>query len=537
VSVIVPAVARLPARQGNPVARSLYRAAAPLLTVALTGLALFVRSLGLTHSFELWVDEMVYADLGASMVHGVPRLADGPFFLHPPGFFLLEAGVIRVFGLPTEDSMRLVFELRWVTAVLGALSVGLAFMLMRRLAGSWLALAGALILVYDPFMLRINSRVFLETLACLAVIAGQLVLVDYLQRRDRKWRRCRLLVAGLLLGYAVVTKDTFAIIVVAPLLLAVAWRRTLRIRDVSVVLAGVVLPYAVWVATVWGAGYMHDFVTAKTQGVLRLIGARKTTGFTAPGAPSLVNRLLDQAQHYGTSYVLLLACPLLGVLVAFSARPERRLIGLSAVTLGAYAAYLVAFGTLEEQYAYPVIPTSVTGLAVAGAEIAERRARLRPAAATAVAGMMGASALLGMHLERQHDDGFLSFRAWVDTHLAADARVGVTNDTSIRAFGNDPRFGAWATPATLNQAAAEYVLTVSLPTEQGYALAQPSLLDWLSANALPVWRYSGPTNGQTVLWVLGHDSLSRAALDGGDEPVPGRLDPGTLGPGAFRVGR
>ena len=62
------------------------------LSTVLPALALIlgafgVRSVGLTSSFELWVDEMLYAELGASVARGeMPNLPDGPFFLHPPGY-------------------------------------------------------------------------------------------------------------------------------------------------------------------------------------------------------------------------------------------------------------------------------------------------------------------------------------------------------------------------------------------------------------------------------------------------------------------
>src|SRR3954469_24948143 len=163
------------------------------LAVTLSALAFGVRSIGRTRAFELWVDEMLYADLGASVSRGeLPRLPDGPFFLHPPGFFLLEGGVIKLFGLPTADSMNLVYDLRWLSAALGALTTGLVFLLIRRVAGTWPAVWGALVLVFEPFVLRINSRVFLETVAGLAVVAGAVTpgAPPPAGRGARGWRAC-----------------------------------------------------------------------------------------------------------------------------------------------------------------------------------------------------------------------------------------------------------------------------------------------------------------------------------------------------------
>ena len=44
--------------------------------------------------YDLFRDEVIYADLGHSVTHGgFPRL-QGPFFLHGPAFFYLEAVLV-----------------------------------------------------------------------------------------------------------------------------------------------------------------------------------------------------------------------------------------------------------------------------------------------------------------------------------------------------------------------------------------------------------------------------------------------------------
>jgi hypothetical protein len=524
-------------------------AASPaLMATALAGVALGIRSIGLVRSFELWVDEMLYADLGASVSRGeMPRLADGPFFLHPPGFFLLEAGVIRLFAIPTRDSMNLVFDLRWLTAVLGSLTVGVAFLLIRRVAGDWPAAWGALALALEPFVLRINSRVFLESLGGLTLTAGLLVLVRYMQRpvagrlpRGRHRRRRRrvrrpgeptvhLLAAGLLLGYAVFTKDAFAFFALVPVVLAVTWKRTLALRDAAVVLAGAAVPYTLYLVVVSLTGYLGQLTRAKTAGVLRLVGTHDTTGFNAPGAPSLIDRLVDQVLHYGTSYVILLLCPLAGLVALSSERPERRLVGLTAVTTGAYGVYMVAFGTAEEQYAYPIMIAGVMALAVVARMAMDHGPTLRSATVPLLALFLAASMTLGTLQETTRDDGLRTFRTWAQEHLPATARVGATNGTSGYAFADDPRFGPWSTPALLQARGAQYVLTFDLPTRQGYGLARPEFLDWLEVNATPLFRSFGPTHGETVLWYIDAQKLALAAAEniGGPPPPDAGVPRGT----------
>jgi hypothetical protein len=265
------------------------------------------------------------------------------------------------------------------------------------------------------------------------------------------------------------------------------------------------------------------------------VGAEQTTGFNAPGAPSLAERLVEQAQHYGTSYLLLLLCPLAGALAAFSRRPDRRLIGLTAAIMGAVGVFLALFGTLEEHFGYPIVVAGVTAVAVCVAMAVERRPSLRRALVALSSLLLVAVAFLGLRLELGDDDGFRSFRTWASAELPPDARVGVTNDTAVRAFRDDDRFGAWSTAEELSENGAQYVLTVSLPTEHGYARARPELLSWLEENGEALFRHEGPTNGETVLWFVEDEDLAAAAARGVGGPPPPPVDAGTAGeavPGA-----
>ncbi|MFD1521790.1 phospholipid carrier-dependent glycosyltransferase, partial [Pseudonocardia yunnanensis] len=476
-----------------------------------------VRAVGVTRSFELWVDEMLYAELGRSVSLGqLPNLPDGPFFLHPPGAFLLEGAVIRLFGL-SGDSMSLVFQLRWLTVVLGAVSVALAFLLVRRITGPAFAWTAAVVLAFEPFVLRNNSRVFLETSAVAAALAGMLVLVVELTGGRGRPRLPVLVAAGLLLGFAVLTKDVIALYTVAPVLLAAIWRRTLHRQTVAVLLLTAALPYTLYLVVLQTTGHLVDWWEQKVSGFARAFGAVQDTGFNAPGSPSLVGRLLDQVGQFGSSYVLLVACPLAGLIACWSARPQRRLVGLAALCIGGFGVYSAAFGTFEEQYGYPVMIAGVVALAAVAAEYLERRPARMPAVATVGALFTGLVILLGVRAETTVDDGFEQARLWVQVNLPADARVSVTNSTGEFAFASDPRFGVWPSAPLMHANGVDYILTQSHPTSQGYGYAQPEMLDWLAANAQPVYRVDGPTNGSTVIWHVAPEVVERGAqLDVGE---------------------
>ena len=180
--------------------------------------------------------------------------------------------------------------------------------------------------------------------------------------------------------------------------------------------------------------------------MLRALGFVQSTGFNAPNAPSLVDRVVAQLGQFGTSYVLLLVCPLAGVVAALSASPARRFLGLVAVTTGLFGVYSAAFGTFEEQYGYPVMIAGIVAAAVSAVELSERFPRARRAITVVCLVFVAVAVALGVRAEATTDDGFLQVRDWMRGNLPADARVGVTNSTGDWAFGESPRVGVGVAP-------------------------------------------------------------------------------------------
>jgi hypothetical protein len=160
----------------------------------------------------------------------------------------------------------------------------------------------------------------------------------------------------------------------------------------------------------------------------------------------------------------------------------------------------------------------VVALAVVAAEHLERRPERMPVVATVGVLFTGIVVLLGVRAETTVDDGFEQARVWVQASLPADARVSVTNSTGEFAFASDPRFGVWPSAPLMYANGVDYILTQSHPTEQGYGYAQPEMLDWLAANARPVYRVDGPTNGSTVIWHVDPDVVARGAQQDVGEP-------------------
>jgi hypothetical protein len=487
--------------------------------VVCVAMAFGVRAIGLTQGFELWVDEMLYALLGQSVSSGeiLPRLPDGPFFLHPPGFFWVEGAIINVLGVGGSN-IDLVMQLRWLNALLGAVSVGLGFLIARKIGNQAAAWVTAVLLSFEPFVLRSNSHVFLETLAMATVLGGLLVLVTQLGQPLSPKRGWLLVLAGIMLGYGVLTKDFFVLCTFVPLVVAVVWRHTLHLRDSVRLLGAATLPYVGYMCIVIAQGMLPDWMRAKLGGVQRLIGLEKSTGFTAESSPSLISRLLDNAGHFGSSYILLALCPVAAALLCLSARPERRLIGLVSLSLGMYGLYSAAFGTFEEQYGYGVMIAGALSVVVLSVEVVERYPRFRKPVIAAGTVLLVLTTTLGLRLETSTDNGFSQVRQWVDNNLPPEARVTVTNSTGEVAFAEDKRFGVWPSAPLMLENKANYILTQSLPTSQGYGYVEPSMLPWLQEHASPVFILPGLTNGTTTLWFVDSDDLDAGARQGVGTP-------------------
>ncbi|MBN9129572.1 MAG: oligosaccharide flippase family protein [Paenarthrobacter ureafaciens] len=507
-----------PGRLARIGARLSSNAAASFVLVTAAGFG--VRALGLERGFELWVDEMLYVRLGESVGAGeFPTLPDGPFFLHPPGYFLLEAGVLKVFGL-SGDIIPMTLQLRWLNAVLGAVTVGLGYLLIRKLAGLAAAWLTAVILSFEPFILRNNSHAFLETSAMVPALAGMVLLVGSREGEGRLRSCARLAGAGLLLGYSVVCKDFFLICTIATVLAALAWKKTLPWRQGLVVTGFGIVPYAVYLLVVTVHGHFPAWQWAKSHGVVRMSGVEKSTGFTAEGSPSIVSRLVEQVGQFGTSYLLLVLCPVAGLLLCFSIHAGRRLMGLAGLALGAAGTYSALFGTFEEQYGYGVMVVGALCAVLFVVELRERFPGTRKALAVIAVIHVVLTVALGLRTALTQDNGFVRADEWIQANLPVDARISVTNSTGHFAYMHDPRFGIWPDAPLMEQNGVSYVLTQSKPTRQGYGYANPAMLAWLEEHATPMVTTAGPTNGETTVWYV--DPAKRQAAAAANVGVPSK---------------
>ncbi len=486
-----------------------------LWVAAMVGLlAAAFRVFGVQRANDVFIDEVTYADIARQIADGhMPTILGTPFFLHPPGSYALNAVVIRVLGLGGH-STDLALQLRWVNSVLGTVTVVVCFLLVRRLVGVVPAAVAGVILASDPFVLRMDGRLMMETPAGLAVLSGWLLFLLVLERNQGRSRLWLEISTGLVFGLAIAMKDMTAVFTVVPLLAAVVWRRTVPLQTALRILACSIVPYLIYLGLIAASGLFPEFMNQKSVGVLRMVGAVQMTGFNSVHSVSLTDRLIDLAGRFGTSYLLLGLSVVAGVVAAMSPLVERRVMGLFSILTGFVGVYSVFFGAAEEQFGYCVVLAAVVSTPVAAVMVVKWRPRLRGVVGAFAAVMAVLSLFLGIQARSVVDDGLVRARDWMTAELPPSSKVALTSVTGE--FALQPHEGWAVLPSlqSLRDGGAEYVLTQGRPLSEGYGFASPEFLGWLQENAQPVFTFTGPTSGDTVVWMLDRAKLE-AAVDGG----------------------
>lgn len=482
---------------------------------ALLGLlALVLRAFGVHRANDVFIDEVSYADIARQIADGfMPSILGDPFFLHPPGSFVLNALVIQVVGLEGHP-MDLALQLRWVNTLLGALTVVVCFLLVRRMVGVGPAALAAVVVLSDPFVLRMDGRLMIETPAGLAVLTGWLLILMALEHEPGS-KRFRLEVgAGFIFGLALVMKDMTALFTVVPLFVTVFWRKTLPLKSVLIMCAVSLVPYCIYLGWITANGMLTQFAEQKWMGILRMIGAVQITGFNAVPDVNLTDRLVEMTGRFGTSYLLLGLSLLAGGVAAASRYRSHRVIGIFSLSAGFMGVYSVLLGAAEEQFGYCVVLAAVVSTPVALMMILTRHRQFQKAAVVTATVFAVLSLCLGIQARTTVDDGLVRARAWMKAELPKSSKVGLTSVTGE--FALLPHEGWEVLPSlrSLRDGQAQYVLTQNRPLKQGYGYAAPEFLDWLEDNARPVFKVSGPTSGDTVVWLLDRAKLSAAVSQG-----------------------
>ena len=99
----------------------------------LNGAAWTVRAVGINIDYNIFLDETTYTRIADNLATGRGLTLYGtPYDLHPPAGFAILAAAIKIFSMH-GDLATVLFDLRPFVALLGALTCGLAFILVGRL--------------------------------------------------------------------------------------------------------------------------------------------------------------------------------------------------------------------------------------------------------------------------------------------------------------------------------------------------------------------------------------------------------------------
>lgn len=491
-------------------------------------------------AYELFMDEIQYADVGNSFAEGVgPQLFDEPFFLHPPLLFALFGWFI---GEPVPHmTVPFVLALRPIELVFAAANVLLVVGIARRVVGPWAALLAGLVYALDPFVVRFDSRLMIEAPMMTGILAGILALLVAVDQATRRARWTWLALGGLAWGLAITTKSTAALITAFPLLIMIATSWGLRRKEALGVLAVQASVYLTYLGWVVASGNVGPWFEQTIAGTLRAIGVIKQTGFNSGHAPSFVDRLLVQGVWFFPSYLLI------GVAVTYASyllligwrslrvtREDRGAHGRR--TRGAHAlrgdgddlglltcwlagvlgaiVYTFGLGEVEEQTFYLLAVPSTVVVAMLVTQMASWQAAARTALTVVVTLVLTASVIIWFTLRTDRDDTYRQLVEYMYANVDVQNEVAVGEHTAQFVL---PGFGIHELTSveSARQTFSRYAVVSTELSELGLAPASPELVDELARRYTLVFTAHGRTAGDLRLYDLNQP------LDGTPPVAPG----------------
>lgn len=498
----------------------------PTFAVLLAVLVLATVGLRLWHetsAFELFIDEVEYADLGNSFADGRgPELFGDPFFLHPPLVFALLGWVI---GAPVPHmTVDFVLGLRWVNLFFAAANTLLVVGIARRVVPAWAALLAGVVYALDPFVIRFDSRLMLEAPMMTGILAGVLAALVAVDRGTRRGRVGWLAVAGLAFGVAVTTKSTSSLITSVPLLLMVATSWGLRRKEalgVFAVQCGTYVLYLLWVVI---TGRWGDWYEQTLSGVVRATGVVKETGFTAANAPSFFDRLLANLGLFTPSYLLIgvavcYAVYLLmigwrslrvsgpgqpGVAGSHALRGDGDALGLLTCWLaGVLVAivYTIALGTIEEQTFYLLAVPSTVVVALLATQLASFRRVLRGALAVALVLVLVGSGAVWWTVHSRPDDAYRRVSGYVNASIGTGSQIALGDGIAQFVL---PGYGLHRLSSLddARRTGSRYALVSTQLSDLGLAPASSAVVDELARRYTLLFSASGRTSGELRVYDL-----------------------------------
>jgi hypothetical protein len=470
--------------------------------VALAAVGFAAHLYGIGSSYDLFIDESFYSQVGQSVANGhLPYATGSNFFLHPPGFFLFEAAWINVFGSHT-DIFAQVYSLRKLVAVFAALNLLLVTVIIERLVGKRFAIIGGALYLVNAFVNRDTGFVILEPATIFWALSGYAVLM-YLGPKESAKRRLQIVAVGLLFGMSVLSKEFAVFITVIPMALAMATRCWVTRREGTIIATLAALPFGAWVLIAAASGNWHSFYVQVSSGFRRSSGSSQISGFNRPGAPTFLDTIFANAAYLWTAYVILIIGSLAIIYQAVS-RPliaQHRFIAFFGVGALPLIIYCVLIGTNEEQFFNLLLAPALICLMVVVATQWDRLANaLRVGLVVLALAAVVSDCVEYAVVHSTPDNGTYAIDVWMGNHVPEKTVVAVTNPVQREIFLRytmvDDQNGG-----DLN-ADVRYLVVFYRQVDEGYAFVDRQTIDAQTNGLSPVFSTEDRSNGRMVIYAV-----------------------------------
>ncbi len=461
---------------------------------------LVIRIMGI-NLYDIHIDEITYAHFAQTIDAGqLPRDFGGaPFFLHPPGYFVLLAIWRALFWHGTNIFAEYTL-LRGLSVFLAVPTVILIILLVQKLTKNlWLGVVAGTLFMIDPFAIRQNTRGLMETDTMMWLLFGLWLLFERIEKNVSGWIWSAI---GLVFGIAIVTKDVAAIFLVLVFVLMMLLKIGPNRKVYRYLVPTALAPYALWVGIVSLRGYFWQFLASKTVGIQRLIGLFQQTGFNSPNSPSKGSALMQTIPLYGISYVVMATGALGSILLLTSKDKNRRRWGAVGTAATLLLSYLVVGGTFEEQYLYYLMIPAIISSVVAAFDLWER-------IHSGIRDLVFAVSLLELVLVllvclsnyvvnmSTPDDGWTVTAEWVDTNIPAGSSICAWEQGEFLLVQSPNNYDVcdWSTQSALAAHHVQYVLESETLSNSGYEPVSPDELATLKSTTKLVFTYDSRDTG------------------------------------------
>jgi O-antigen/teichoic acid export membrane protein len=473
---------------------------------------------------DVLYDEAVYTYAAQQVALGWHLTLDNqPLFVHPPLMFLLQAAWLNLTGHASSTLPSAIRAARLLAGSIGVADVLLITALAYRLASGASprqrrVLAGviAVVAALDPVLNRYDRQDVIEPFA---LCVSLLTLHAAWALRERR-ALVYVSATGLLGGLALLTNEITICLVAVPPLFALLERNRPLFRRSAAALAIAVAFLGLFMLWAADLGLAGSFVTIQTYTLQRLIGVLQTTGLNAPGV-SLFAALGRSVERYSSSYIVLAV----GFVALVWCWSRKNTVGgnfLKAWLTASYAfgAYIVAIGTLNEQFFVYLLPACIVGSVMfADALLAGwlRHARSRrtilaghPAqvswlpravAAASFAGLVALSAVSWFTNYGSASDGVVLMDHFIATELPACAAVNASGDPQKYSYLLGGRSFAFFSvgPAALAEGVHYFILSPTDVTEQTGNMS-PALANWITSHGTRLADFPSAVYRTLQLW-------------------------------------